>query len=87
MRQKSQKSPEQQRLDALWRAYINSDPDLRRFYQKQRMIKLRRRRKMYIRLYRSTWPVGRPNKALEVAGMAASSFVAVALIGAMLIYL
>lgn len=87
MRNASQKSPEQQRLDALWRAYINSDPDLRRFYRHKRKIEERRLRQAYIRLFESTHPTWLPNPAQQLVAMAALSFVSVALLGALLICL
>lgn len=74
-----QKSPEQQRLDALMRAYINSDPELRRFYRKKAQIADRRARRAFAAC---ACPVREPwqQKAGQLAGMVAGSFAAVAVI-------
>lgn len=87
MRRKSQKSPEQLRLDALWRAYVNSDPELRRFYRHKRRIEERRLHKAYTTLFASTRPTWLPNPTGQAIGMVVMSFVSVALLGALLICL
>lgn len=74
-----QKSAEQRRLDALMRDYINSDPELRRFYRKKAQIADRRARRAFAACacpVRDTWQ----QKAGQLAGMVAGSFATVALI-------
>lgn len=74
-----QKSAEQLRLDALMRDYINSDPELRRFYRKKAQIADRRARRAFTAC---ACPVREPwqQKAGQLAAMVAGSFAAVALI-------
>ena len=72
-------------MDELWRAYVNSDPDLRRFYRRKNMIEWRRMYRAYSRLYASTRPTWLPNPALQFLAMLGITFASVALLGALLI--
>lgn len=74
-----QKSPEQQRLDALMRDYMNSDPDLRHFYRKKAQIEARRTRKAFAACacpIRESWQ----QKAGQMVAMVAGSFAAIVVI-------
>lgn len=74
-------------MDELWRAYVNNDPQLRRFYRHKRMIEWRREYRAYSRLYASTRPTWLPNPALQILAMVGISFATVVLLGALLICL
>ena len=81
-----QKSPQRAHLDALWQEYINSDPELRRFYRRKRWIAWRRDRKIYARLLCYAVPISWREKLKEVAGMALAALL-MAMFMAMLVCL
>lgn len=82
-----QKSPQRAHLDALWQEYINSDPELRRFYRNKRRICRRHERKLYTRLLCYAVPRSWREKLKDVAGMTVVSALAVAVLMAMLVCL
>ena len=79
-----QKSPQRAQLDALWREYINSDPELRRFYRSKRRTARRHDSKIYARLLCYAVPRSWREKLKEVAGMTVVTALGVAVLMALL---